>query len=82
MPRANNVDTEQIRRISEQIQSDPAKARRTQVIEGEWLLKEGGAQFRSTIKFEGGETLFEAITPPSWEEVELSLVPCTIAFTG
>lgn len=63
MKRVNNVDIEKIKEFEEEIKSNPAKARRTQVIEGEWLIKEGGAQFRSTIKFEGGQTTFEADNP-------------------
>jgi uncharacterized OsmC-like protein len=63
MPRVNNVDVDKMNEFAGKIQQDPAAAKRTQVIEGEWLLKDGGPQFRSKIKFEGGETVFEMDGP-------------------
>ena len=63
MGRINNVDLSKVMEFGEQIKNDPDKAKRTQVIEGEWLINEGGAQFRSAIKFEGGETVFEVDNP-------------------
>ncbi|MEK6583913.1 MAG: OsmC family protein [Nitrospirota bacterium] len=63
MGRINNVDLSKVMEFGEQIKNDPDKAKRTQVIEGEWLINEGGAQFRSAIKFEGGETVFEVDSP-------------------
>lgn len=63
MPRINNIDIEKVKEFSEQLKSDPSKARKTQVIEGEWILKEGPVQFRSTINFEGGQTVFESDNP-------------------
>ena len=63
MSRINNVDINKINEFAEQLKKDPSKARKTQVIEGEWLVREGGAQFRSNIKFEGGETTFEIDSP-------------------
>lgn len=61
--RLNNVDIDKCREYGEQVSLDPSKAKKTQVIEGEWALGQGGAQFRSTIKFEGGTTVFEADNP-------------------
>lgn len=63
MKRINNVDTDNIRNFADQIKADPSKARKTQVIEGEWVTEEGSVQFRSHIKFEGGEVVFEADSP-------------------
>lgn len=45
----NNVDIDKVKAFGEQLKIDHSKARKTQVIEGEWLLKEGGAQFQSSI---------------------------------
>ena len=61
--RINNVALDQVAAFGAQIETDKAKARRSQVIEGEWLLQEGGPQFRSTINFEGGTTVFEVDNP-------------------
>jgi uncharacterized OsmC-like protein len=63
MDRLNNVDVDGIERFADGIRRDPSGARRTQVIEGEWLLEEGGAQFRSTVRYEGGETVFLSDNP-------------------
>ena len=63
MRRINNVDIDKVRQFGEQLKADPSKARKTQIIEGEWLVQEGGAQFRSAINFEGGQTVFEVDSP-------------------
>lgn len=63
MPRTNNVDTEKMGSFADQMKADPSKARKTQVIEGQWILGDGGPQFKSNIKFEGGEATFESDNP-------------------
>lgn len=63
MSRMNNVDLSKVEEFGNQIKGHAEKARKTQVIEGEWLLNEGGAQFKSAIKFEGGQTVFEVDSP-------------------
>ncbi len=59
----NNVDTQKVQEFEEQINQDPSAARKTQVIQGEWIVEEGGAQFQSPIQFEGGETVFKVDNP-------------------
>lgn len=63
MTRINNVDIKKVEEFAEQIKSDSSKARKTQVIEGEWLVKEGKTQFQGNVKFEGGETTFQVDNP-------------------
>ncbi len=63
MARKNNVDLEKVRAFEEGLKADPSKARKTQVIEGEWVLEEGPVQFRAKIPFEGGEAVFETDSP-------------------
>ena len=63
MARINNVDVKKVEEFAEQIKSDSSKARKTQLIEGEWLVKEGKTQFQGNVKFEGGETTFEVDNP-------------------
>lgn len=63
MAQINNVDLDGIAAFSEQIQQDPSKARRTQVIEGEWVLGGGGPQFTSTVTYEGGKATLETDNP-------------------
>ena len=63
MNKLNNVDMGKVMEFGGQIRSDSSKARRTQVVEGEWLIKEGGPQFQSAVTFEGGQTMFEVDNP-------------------
>ena len=63
MARKNNVDVETVQQTEDTIKRDPSEARKTQVVEGEWLVDEDAVQYRSTIEFEGGETVFEADNP-------------------
>jgi uncharacterized OsmC-like protein len=61
--RINNVDVEKIRSFMEQVNADPSRARKTQVIEGEWVLRDGGPQFRSHVTFESGDATLETDNP-------------------
>jgi uncharacterized OsmC-like protein len=63
MTLVDNVNLNSMNSFAEQIKNDPPAGRKTQVMEGEWVLAEGGPQFRSTIKFEGGQTVFETDSP-------------------
>ena len=63
MNKLNNVDMGKVMEFGGQIRNDSSKARRTQVVEGEWLIKEGGPQFQSAVTFEGGQTMFEVDNP-------------------
>jgi uncharacterized OsmC-like protein len=63
MSNINNVNVEGVKSFETQIKNDLASARKTQVIEGEWILEEGNKQFLSRIKFEGGETEFMVDNP-------------------
>jgi len=63
MARTNNTDADRIASFVEQIEADPMRARKTQVIEGQWIFGDGGPQFRSQIRFEGGEAVFEIDNP-------------------
>jgi uncharacterized OsmC-like protein len=63
MMRLNNVDTESVKTFESKMKDEPSFARKTQVIEGEWLLEENGAQFQSSIQFEGGTTTFKVDNP-------------------
>ena len=53
MKKINNVDLDKVTHLEKEIKKNPAKAKRTQVIEGEWVVKEGTVQFHSPIQFEG-----------------------------
>lgn len=63
MARINNVDTERIASFAEQVRADPSNARKTHVIDGQWVLEDGTPQFRSHIRFEGGDTTLGTDNP-------------------
>lgn len=59
----NNIDTAQVKAYKEEIKKDPAEAKFTAKIEGDWLFEEGGPQFRSTVKVKDGTYVMEASHP-------------------
>jgi len=63
MGRVNNVDIGRLERFTEEMEQDPAKAKKTQIIEGDWILEEGGAQFKASITYENGKAIFESDQP-------------------
>lgn len=63
MEKLNNVNLENLRNFEEKIKKEPAQARKTQILEGEWLFENEEGQFQSKIKFEGGEVLFKSDNP-------------------
>lgn len=63
MSKLNNVNLENVENFANQIIENPDLARKTQVIEGEWLLGESNVQFVSKVKFEGGDIEFKVDNP-------------------
>ncbi|MBI2857683.1 MAG: OsmC family protein [Chloroflexi bacterium] len=63
MSTLNNVNVLSLAQIAAEAKTDPSRVRRTQRIEGEWLLGEGGPQFRAEVSFEGGKVVFESDQP-------------------
>src|SRR3972149_4416003 len=59
----NNVNVSMVERVTREAETDKSKVRRTQKVEGEWLLEEGGPQFRAEVSFEGGKVVFESDQP-------------------
>ncbi len=59
----NNVNVSALEQVAREAEADASKAKRTQKIEGEWLLAAGGPQFRAEVSFEGGKILFESDQP-------------------
>ena len=59
----NNVNAGRLARIIKEAETDKSKVKRSQKIEGEWLLEEGGPQFRAEINFEGGKIIMESDQP-------------------
>ncbi len=59
----NNVNVGTLEQVVKEAQTDKSKVKRLQRIEGEWLLKEGGPQFRAEVSFEGGKVVMESDQP-------------------
>src|SRR3989304_9729546 len=59
----NNVNVGMLQQVTREAETDKSKVKRTQRIEGEWLLAEGGPQFRAEVSFEGGKVVFESDQP-------------------
>lgn len=59
----NNVNVERIEKTVAGFQADPAKARKTNRVEGVWNLEEGAPQFAARLSYEGGELVVEADQP-------------------
>ncbi len=59
----NNVNAGRLAQIIKEAETDKSKVKRSQKIEGEWLLEEGGPQFRAEINFEGGKIIMESDQP-------------------
>ncbi len=59
----NNVNVGKLTQVTREAETDKSKAKRTQKIEGEWLLEEGGPQFQAEVSFEGGKIVIESDQP-------------------
>ncbi len=59
----NNVNVGRLEQITKEAETDESKVKRTQKLEGEWLLEEGGPQFRAEMSFEGGKIIMESDQP-------------------
>jgi len=59
----NNIDTAQVAQYRKEIEADPGEAKFNAKIEGNWLFKEGGPQFCSTVKVKDGTYTMEASHP-------------------
>ena len=61
----NNVNVGILEQVVSEAEADSSKFKRSQKVEGEWLLEEGGPQFRAEINFEGGKIIMESDQPVS-----------------
>ena len=63
MTNLNNVNVGKLEQITKEAETDNSKVKRTQKIDGEWLLEEGGPQFKAKVSFEGGKIIMESDQP-------------------
>ena len=59
----NNVNVGTLEQVIKEAETDKSKVKRTQKVEGEWLLEEGGPQFQAEVSFEGGKIVMESDQP-------------------
>ena len=59
----NNVNVSTLEQVVKEAETDKSKVKRTQKIDGEWLLEEGGPQFQAEVSFEDGKIVFESDQP-------------------
>ena len=59
----NNIDTAQVVAYKKEIEKNPADAKFTAKVEGDWLFEEGGPQFRSSVKVKDSTYTMEACHP-------------------
>ncbi len=59
----NNVNVGRLEQVIKEAETDKSKVKRTQKVNGEWLLGEGGPQFKAELNFEGGKIVMESDQP-------------------
>ena len=59
----NNVNVGRLEQVIKEAETDKSKVKRTQKVNGEWLLQEGGHQFKAEVSFESGKIVMESDQP-------------------
>ena len=59
----NNVNVSALEQVIKEAQTDKSKVKRTQRIEGEWRVDQGGPQFMAKISYEGGKMIMASDQP-------------------
>lgn len=78
----HNVNVEAVAETAAKARRDPTSARQRVGFDGEWQSEEGRPQFRATIPFPGGETVFEADFPPPMGGTGAAPNPLAYCFWG
>lgn len=63
MSMLNNVNLDKIMATLEKAKADLSTLKKVNIVEGEWLFREGGPQFRAEVKIEGRKAVLEADQP-------------------
>lgn len=63
----HNVNVDALATTTEKARENPGSVRQQVAFDGDWQTDSGRPQFRATIPFPNGETIFEADFPPPWE---------------
>ncbi len=78
----HNVNTDALAATVEKSRQDPGAVRQEVSFDGEWQTADGAAQFRATIPFPTGETVFEADFPPPMGGTGAAPNPLAYCFWG
>lgn len=78
----NNVNVNVLAQVTKEARADRSKAKRTQRIEGQWLLEAGAPQFQAEITFEGGKVVLQSDQPRNLGGGGTRLGPMHYCFFG
>jgi uncharacterized OsmC-like protein len=78
----HNVNTDALAQTIENAKNDPASVRIQVAYDGAWQTQQGAPQFRATIAFAKGETVFEADFPPPMGGTGSAPNPLAYCFWG
>lgn len=78
----HNVNVEALEQTVNQAEADPSAVVQAVKFDGEFQTREGAPQFRATIPFPGGETIFEADYPPPMGGTGSAPNPLAYCFWG
>ncbi len=78
----HNGNTEALTATVAKAEQDPSVVKQAVSFDGEWQTQEGAPQFRATIPYPGGETVFEADFPPPMGGTGSAPNPLAYCFWG
>lgn len=78
----HNVNIEALEQTVAEAKDNPSAVTQQVSFDGDWQLAEGAAQFRATISYPKGETVFEADFPPPMGGTGAAPNPLAYCFWG
>lgn len=78
----HNVNTDALEQTAATARQDTTAVRQHVAFDGEWQTSQGAAQFRGTIAYPQGETVFEADFPPPMGGTGTAPNPLAYCFWG
>ncbi len=61
---ANNINLEALGKYFEEVKKDPSQAKKTKLVDCEWVLEQGKPQFRAEVNFEQGSESIQSDFAP------------------
>lgn len=60
----NNVEVSELKKFADEAKANPELAKKSKLVEGEWVFDENKPQFRATLAFKKGELIVESDFAP------------------